>query len=392
MVQFHHASCNRDSFTLNMPLFGSHSAYMGVDIGTSTSKIVELMDRRRRIELVTYAESNLQNLLVNAPNGNQDAIDRTAQALREMMERAGTVSESAVAALPGGAVFSTVLSLPHIPEDEMEDAVRFAARDVIPADIDEMVLGWSTVGSRAHMTTDIAPAPVLEVKKPEGETKEVAAAEEGPIPVFITAAPKDVVERYIAVFEKLQIALLSLEVETFSLARALLQPTEKATLLIDFGSRATTFHIIEGGIPRVSHTIDFGGYDITKNLAKALTISEKEAEAMKNNFGISEKQEQSARTHIESLVKRQSDKAKDLVKLFEQKESKKISKSILIGGGANLLGLSEYWAKEFVMETAIGNPWKGLAYPASIEGALKKIAPRFGVAAGLALRSFTHVP
>lgn len=370
-----------------MALFGSPSAYIGVDIGTSTSKIVELLDRKRRVELVTYAESNLKNLLVSPPNGNQDAVDRTAEALKAMMEKSGAVADSAVAALPGGAVFSTVLMLPHIPEAEMENAVRFAARDVIPADIDEMVLGWSRVGSEAHMTTDLAqakePVKMEEVKKGEEG--------EGPVPVFITAAPKDVVDRYIAVFEKLQITLLSLEVETFSLTRSLLSPSDKATLLIDFGSRATTFHIIDGGIPRVSHTIDFGGYDITKNLGEALGIPEQEAETIKNNLGISNAQEASARTHLEGLVKRQIEKAKDLLSLYEQKQSKKISKSILIGGGANLVGLSPYWSKELGMQSTIGDPWKGLAYPATIEPILKEIGPRFGVAVGLALRGFAQV-
>ena len=46
-----------------MALFGTPSAYIGVDLGTSTSKIVELLGRRRRVELVTYAEANLENLL-----------------------------------------------------------------------------------------------------------------------------------------------------------------------------------------------------------------------------------------------------------------------------------------------------------------------------------------
>ncbi len=370
-----------------MPFFGSPNAYIGVDIGTSTSKIVELVDRRKRIELVTYAEANLQNILVNPPKGNQDAIDRTADGLRQMMEKSGAVADSAVAALPGGAVFSTVLMLPHIPEAEMEKAVRFAARDVIPADIDEMVLGWSRVGSEAHMTTDLAQAK--EIKKPEESTKEEVP--EGPVPVFMTAAPKDVVDRYIAVFDKLQITLLSLEVETFSLARSLLSSDAKATLLVDFGSRATTFHIIDGGIPRVSHTVDFGGYDITKNLTEALNIPEQQAEDIKNSFGISDKQEASVRERMEVLVGRQVEKAKDLLALYGQKESKKISKSILIGGGANLPGLPEYWAKELGVQTTIGDPWKGLTYPANIEPMLKEIGPRFGVAAGLALRGFAQV-
>lgn len=369
-----------------MAFFGSPRAYIGVDIGTSTSKIVELIDRRKRIELVTYAEANLKNLLVNAPNGNQDAIDRTADGLRQMMEKSGAVADSAVAALPGGAVFSTVLMLPHIPESEMEKAVRFAARDVIPADIDEMVLGWSRVGSEAHMTTDLDQSKDMEKPKEDSLDKKA----EGPVPVFMTAAPKDVVDRYIAVFEKLQITLLSLEVETFSLARSLVSADAKATLLVDFGSRATTFHIIDGGIPRVSHTVDFGGYDITKNLAESLNVPEQQAEDIKNSLGLSTEQEASVKERMEGLVNRQIEKAKDLLALYEQKESKKISRSILIGGGANLVGLPEYWSRQLGTQTTIGDPWKGLAYPATIEPMLKEIGPRFGVAAGLALRGFAQ--
>lgn len=375
-----------------MALFSSSETYLGVDFGTSTSKIVELRDRKKGIDLVTYAEANLQNLLVSPPNGNQDAIDRTADALKQMIERAGVESKGAVAALPGGAVFSTVLTLPNIPESEMENAVRFAARDIIPADIEEMVLGWSTVGSEAHMTTDVISDTSLE--KPAKMNKielGVNGKKEDAVSVFITAAPKDIVSRYIAVFEKLQITLLSLEVETFSLARSLLSSGAKPTLFVDFGSRTTTYHIIDDGIPRVSHTLEFGGFDITKNIAEILKISEKEAEELKDSLGISDKQSQKVRSSIEKSLASQAEKAEDLIHLYDQKSSNKIVKSVLIGGGANLPGLSDYWSRKFKMETSIGDPWKGLSYPATIGTVLEKNGPRFGVAVGLALRSFTHV-
>ena len=77
-----------------MALFGTPSAYIGVDLGTSTSKIVELLGRRRRIELVTYAEANLENLLVNPPESSQHSIDTTVEALRVMMEKAGTTADA----------------------------------------------------------------------------------------------------------------------------------------------------------------------------------------------------------------------------------------------------------------------------------------------------------
>lgn len=370
-----------------MALFNSPATCIGVDLGTSTSKIVELVDRKKRVELTTYAESNMRNLLINPPNGDQDAISRTADTLRQMMDRAGTATESAVAALPGGAVFSTVLMMPPIPDSEMEKAVRFAARDVVPADIDEMVLGWSRVGSQPHMATDHTDTAT----KFE-ETKTTPPPSDGPAPVFITAAPKDIVSRYAAVFERMQIMLLALEVETFPLARSLLHSTAPSTLLVDIGSRATTFHIIDGGIPRVSHTIDFGGYDITSSIVQKVKVSEDEAEHSKDEKGLLPEQDDAIRSAIEVAVLRQVEKAKDLLGLYEQKENRRISKAVLIGGGANLKGLSDYWSRGLAIQTTVGNPWKGLSYPQKLEGVLTEIGPRFGVAVGLALRGFTHVP
>lgn len=369
-----------------MSLFGSPTTYIGVDLGTSTSKIVELVDRKHRIELTTYAESNMKNLLVNPPNGDQDAVSRTADMLRQMMERAGTSADSVVAALPGGVVFSTVLMMPRIPDSEMENAVRFAARDVVPADIDEMVLGWSRLGSDPHMATDHAGTALV-----PNELRSAPAPIDGPMPVFITAAPKDIVARYISVFESMQITLLALEVETFPLVRSLLHSGGSSTLLVDIGSRATTFHIIDGGTPRVSHTIDFGGYDITSAIMQSLGILEPEAEAQKIAQGLLPDQDQRARIAIESAVARQADKAKDLLSLYEQKEKRHISKAVVIGGGANLKGLPEYWSRAIGIQTSVGNPWKGLSYPEKVEEALKYNGSRFCVAVGLALRSFTQV-
>ena len=369
-----------------MAFFGAPNAYLGVDLGTSSSKIVELIDRKKRIELVTYAEANVKNLLVNPPDGNDDAILQTVEALKQMMDRAGTSADCAIAALPSGSVFSTVLMLPNIPESEMEQAIRFAARDVVPADIDEMVLGWGRVGSAPHMATDKSAPQQAEVDA----SKEEQVRAEGTTPVFVTAAPKDVVNRYIAVFDKLQISLLSLEIETFPLVRSLLTPAAPPTLIIDIGSKATTLHIIDQGIPRVSHTLDVGGYDITKSIAELLKIPQEKAEELKTQFGMRADQEESIRTQIEAVVKRQGEKAIDLIALYGQKESRNISKAIVIGGGSNLQGLTDYWSRQLGVQVAIGNPWKGLAYPDTIGGVLTEIGPRFSVAVGLALRGFAQ--
>ncbi|MEO6077160.1 MAG: pilus assembly protein PilM, partial [Candidatus Andersenbacteria bacterium] len=187
-----------------MTFFSQKPAYLGVDLGTSTAKIVELARKGDVIELVTYAEASVGNMLVNPSGDEKEAIADTIALLKQMIEKSESTAKNVIAALPGGSVFSTVLMLPNISEEEMEKAVKFAARDVVPADIDEMVIGWSRVGSQAHMQTDRK-----DKTGDEAEPKKIVVQEEGvkkvnmdkQVPVFVTAAPKDIVNRYIAVFQ-----------------------------------------------------------------------------------------------------------------------------------------------------------------------------------------------
>lgn len=362
--------------------FGAKESYLGVDLGTSSAKIVELTRGRKGIDLLTYAESNLQNLLVHPKEEEVKAIDETIAGLQAMMTKAGVVSKNVVAALPGGSVFSTVIMLPNIPDSEMEKAVTFAARDVVPADIDDMVIGWSKVGVESHMSTD-RPQFKKEVSPVEVEAKQQ-------IPVFVTAAPKEIVNRYITVFQRLNMTLLALEVETFPLVRSLFGSVPTSTLLIDIGSKVTTFHIIDKGIPRVSQSIDVGGYHLTKHTAEQDGKSEAEIEQAKIMHGILQEQDADIRTGIESSLLHQAEKAKELLTAYEQQEHHRIETSVLIGGGANLKGLPEYWSNYLGMQTVIGNSWKHITFEKKLAPMLESISPRYGVSIGSALRGFAQ--
>lgn len=369
-----------------MALFGNSHAYIGLDIGTSSLKLVELVNRRRRTEVSAYAEATVPNLLVS-PTGDsdQDEIEYTAELVKRMIEEAGVSSDIVVGALPSSAVFSTVLTMPQIPEKEMEKAVRFAARDVVPADLEDMILGWSRVGEQPHMTTDNKGEVVNEKKEEDQEVKKNSSE---PVPVFLTAAPKKVVSRYLEVIEKTNLRLFALEVETFPLVRSLLQDPNASAMLVDIGDRATTYHIIDAGTPRVSHTIEFGGKDITDAIVKALGVSEEEAEKLKYEHGVSESAPQEQLTATQAAVDMQITKGTALLGLYAKDKGRSIAKTVLIGGGANLKMVKEYWGKKTGQPVQIGNPWKGLSYSEKLEERLHIIGPTYGVAVGLAQRGF----
>lgn len=378
-----------------MAFFGSQTSFVGIDIGTSSLKIVELINRRRRIELAAYAQAESTNYIIHPPDGDKQVIDFTARLIARMMEKAGVSSDQVIAALPSSVVFSTVLMMPDMPEGEMEKALMFAARDVVPADIDEMVIGWSRAAELPHMAAvSNAHTALKDTANPNNvhtQDKETVPKQSNtrPVPVFLTAAPRQIVERYVAIVKLLELELIALEVETFPLVRSLLVDQKRAALIIDIGDLSTTFHIIDGGIPRVSHSIDNGGEDITRALASAMSSSQSEADSAKSLFGLLPSAPAVQRSETERVVAKQIQKALDLIERYRSRGGGAVQRSILIGGGANLPGLQEFWRNTTGHETTVGNPWRGLSYPHELDIPLKGLGPTFSVAVGLALRNLT---
>lgn len=362
-----------------MALFGTPNSFLGLDIGSSSLKLVELVNRRQRIEVVTYAQVNISNLLVQPQTDETLNLKRMADAIAAALDRAGVSTDAVVVALPNSVVFSTVVTLPALPEDEIDKAVHFAARDVVPADLNEMILGWSRVGVSPHMDTVSADLPAEAVAK-------AGASREGG-PVFLTAAPKEIVARYLKLIGMLKLQLQALEVETFPLVRSLFDKPDVAEgLIVDIGDRITTFHIIEAGTPRISYSIEQGGYAITEFIAAALDITHAEAEKQKTSHGLDSQGgvplQKATQTALAPLIQQ----AQNLIEQYRSQGQRGVPRSILIGGGANLKNIASAWEVALGHKTSVGNPWRGLSYPQTLETRLRSLGPTFAVAVGLAQR------
>lgn len=367
-----------------MAFFGTPNAFLGLDIGTSSLKIVELVNRHRRLEVATYAQANTPNLLLH-PANEDTAIRKVGSIISRMMDKARASTDNVVVALPSSIVFSTVITLPALSDEEMDRAVHFEAKEIIPAALEDMVLGWSRIVSSPHMDTD--------AEIPETAAAEAAQALAGSdsaaktVPVFVTAAPKDIVNRYIRLLDELDLQLLALEVETFPLARSLLQTRETA-LIADIGDQTTTFHIIDQGTSRVSHTIELGGHSVNQAIADSLHIPVSEAENQKVTHGLSTAAPPELATAITRGLTPIMTEARNISDRYHQSYQREVKKSVLIGGSASLKDLAPAWSRALGHPASVGNPWKGLAYPVQLENRLKTLGSTYAVAVGLALRGF----
>lgn len=400
-----------------MAFFSRKESYVGLDIGTSSIKIVELKrEGRDQIRLVTYASAKSSESLAGSTTG--DSVSHVSTVAREMLRRAGVTSKEVVAALPSLSVFSAVLSLPDMNERDLEKAVVMAAKNYVPSPLKDVVLGWTAMKEETPYNPPkkvlLTPKPAMEggeknvvvtnvpkenvgveeqrnIKTPEenAELKARKPLARKSSEIFLTAAPKELVERYSAVIDRLDLSLIALEVESFPLSRSLLGTKKEPALLVDIGDLATNFSIVDNGYLRINQSADIGGSSLTNAIASKFGISYEVAESRKFTYGLEggadgEGTVMAMRAAVKDII----DRGTNLKRIFERKSNKVVGRVVLIGGGANLKGLANYWQEVSGMPTEVGNPWKGIRVPQALNNRLLTIGPSFAVAVGLALREF----
>ncbi len=348
-----------------MGLFSSVNSYLGIDIGSSGIKIVELKKEGRQIKLLTYGFS--ENININTSQNWHENIIKTAQTINDICQKAGTVSRNAISALPTFAVFSSVLNLTGVSGKDIDSAVRWEAKKVIPLPLEEMDLDWKKIDD------------------PNNNKKEVK--------VLLMGAPKALVKKYVDIFREAKINLLSLETETFSLIRSLLGNDKSTVMILEIGTNTTDISIVNNKIPLLNRSIDIGGMTITKAISNNLSIGLERAEQFKYDLGVSflnnsdSSQDSIIPEVILNAITPIINEVKYAINLFQSKNENKVEKIILSGGSAMLPNLPDYLSKVLDVKVIIGDPWTKIFYPQELKQLLNEIGPKMSVAIGLAMRN-----
>jgi len=344
-----------------MGILSSETGYLGIDIGNDSIKIVELKKEKDKVRLVTYGFSENVNI---GKTTWQDSVTNTAKIIQKIIKSSGMTSISAVASLPTFSVFSSVLNLSNVTKKDIASAVHWEAKKVIPLPLDEMILDWKII-------------------------KDAESDESGETKVLLTGAPQTLVKKYIEIFKKSQVNLLSLETETFSLVRSLIGHDKSTILLLEIGASTTDVTIVDKGIPMLNRSIDVAGNSITKAIAKNLNVDLDQAEQFKYDMGITslDSLDEGVPKIISESISPIVNEIKYAINLFRGKNGdKEIEKIILSGGSAFLPNLTMYLSKVLDMKVIVGNPWEAVSYPVDLQPLLNEIGPRMSVAIGLALR------
>ncbi len=346
---------------------------LGIDIGTSSIKIVELSRWGERRTLENYGEI-AASVLYKKPFRTFEkstlllSSQEISRAIKAVMEEAKIKTRQAVLAIPDFSSFFTSFELPPMTREELPQAVRYEAAQYVPMPLGEVTLDWQIIGGK-----------VLDQKKTKFK-------------ILLVSVPNEVINQYRKIAEISGLKLIALEAEVFGLLRALIEEEERRPiLLVDIGAQSTTCSIIDKRVLKMSYSFDMSGNEWTEVISKGLRVDYKTAESLKETYGIisvlpQETPAPEVRDILLPLVDVLLEEIKKISRDFHQTDGKEIQKIIISGASAFLPGLKEYFQNYLKKEIEIASPFSNILYPPILEKPLKKTGSSYAIAVGMALR------
>ncbi len=380
------------------PFKSKQTSYIGMDLGTSSIKLVELENVAGRPQLVTYGSVETQTN-VSKSEAKTDT-EKIAGIVRALVQKTGARSKRVVAALPNFSVFSSVISLPQLGQKQLNEAVQWEAKKFVPMPIENVVLDWKVLDQVANTPEAQAEleknAQNQEAQKnaPQTVSKGNLAHCKTIVKILLTAAPKHLVERYVAIFKSAGLELASLETESFALSRSLVGNDPGAILIADIGSLTTDLTVVQKGVPVLARSINVGGNTVTKAIADSMGIAPERAEQFKRDVGlgsiVAASQGEQKNSGVAQIISQSFsaviNEMKYSLELHQSQGTSTIEKVLVTGGSSFLPGLAEYITQSVGIKAYIGSPWARVSYPKDLTEVLDQLAPSMAVSVGLAMR------
>jgi len=350
-------------------LFGGTSkskSVIGVDIGSSSLKVVQLRREGGTAVLETYGELALGPYAgVEVGQATNLPATKIAETLNDLLREANVTTKDAGISIPFSRSLLTLVELPRRDNPaEQKTVIELEARKYIPVPVSEVQLDWF-----------IIPEAI-----PEG------AAPSPKVQVLLVAVHNDELTLLEGVIRESQLAATFYEIEIFSTIRSVVDEPVKPVLVLDIGASATKVYVVEHGVVALSHNIPRGGQDVTRTIATSQGITVGNAEIMKKEHGFAQEEGTYDPRSIELVFSRIFEEAKRALAQYENAKGKQVACLVLTGGGGVTKELAAYAKTFFSVEVRIADPFGKTQAPAFMRPVLEAIGPEFAVAVGLALR------
>ncbi|MCE3264131.1 MAG: pilM [Pseudoduganella sp.] len=348
---------------------GAQAPLVGLDISTSSVRLVELSDAGKEgVRLERCASEPLPRGAV--ADGNIENLEQVVEAVRRLVKKSGTRAKHVALGMPPASVITKKIVLPAgMSEEQLEVQVESEAAQYIPFALDEVSLDFDVIGPVSSSVDDIE--------------------------VMLAAARREKVEDRVAIVESAGMKASVMDIESYAARAALDRVTAQmpdggagqVIALFQIGAVSTQISVMLDGATVYEREQPFGGNSLTQDIVRAYGLAFEEAEARKKSGDLPENyQSDVLGPWLEGAA---LEVTRAIQFFFTSTPFTKIDQIFLAGGCAVLPGLLEIIAGRTRISSAVVSPFKGMQLAAGVrEQALRSDAPAYLVACGLAMRRF----
>jgi type IV pilus assembly protein PilM len=348
-------------------VFRRSKAVVGLDIGSSAVKAVELRPAGKGYRVIAYGaepippDSIVDGAIVDSP-AVVDAIRRVFDTNKAFQGR------DVCASLSGNAVIVKKIALPVMTESELDESIYWEAEQYIPFDIQDVNLDYQIL--------DPGTGP---------ESR-------GNMDVLLVAAKREKIGDYTSVIAQAGRTPVIVDVDAFALQNAFevnygLEPG-RIVVLLNAGASAININILQGDQSVFTRDISMGGNAYTEAVQKELDLPFESAEQLKKGVpvdGATFEEAQPVLRAVSENVLLEIQKTFDFFKATASSEQ--IDRIMLSGGASRVDGFREMLQERFRAPVEDFDPFRAVVWDAKKLGAdAADIAPTAAVAVGLALR------
>jgi len=317
---------------------------LGLDLSDLTLKVVQLKKKKQGLSLVNFVKEDIPAGFIKGGEikNEEELISILKEALKKIK---GEFSQKkqVICNLPEEKVFTRVIQLPLMKEEELDQAVKWETEAHIPLSIDEVYLDWQII------------------KRPNDNLDHYN--------ILIAAAPRFLIDSYLSFLKKSGLEPIALEPESVAVVRSLIKPNDfTPTIIVDIGASGTNFVIFSTSSICFTSHIAISGQFFNQAIMKSLSVDEKEANQLKIKIGLDEKEKKIYQA-LEPLIDNLAKQLKDYITFYHGQTANlfgpdsAISRVLLCGGDSLLLNLPSFLEKKLDLPVKLGNPLINISPP-----------------------------
>ncbi|MBP9757997.1 MAG: type IV pilus assembly protein PilM [Candidatus Pacebacteria bacterium] len=369
-------------FLKNLTPSAGESSVLGIDIGASSCKVVQLRISRGMAVLETYGEIAL-GPYAQQPIGKVVRLppEKIAEALTDLMKEANVTAKTAGLSVPFSSSLVSVIDLPKVDAESLKRIIPIEARKYIPVPVSEVSLDWFVLPPDPGQDSAFDQLQEKSGLRKQGQE------------VLLVAITNSILNDSRVVMETAGVNASFYEIEIFSSIRSSSGHGIAPVLIVDLGAATTKMYIVERGVVRMTHSLSLGGQHMSEQLGRTLGWEFEKAERIKRERGLidssvySTSENDRIKEALLSTLSRVFSEVNRVLLSYGQRYNKNVASVILTGGGASLPGISDIAKSSLNAQVSIADPFSRTEAPAFLTKVLKEIGPGFSVSVGLALRS-----